>query len=447
MPDVPAQTRAIRARRKMGTFRPIAVGILTIALFAGGAVAWSTLAPIESAAIAPGFVSVESNRKTIKHLEGGIIRSILVREGQKVQRGQKMIVLDSTQVRVNLKRLRGRLLALRAMETRLITENSGHDTIIFPSSVFSGGNGWKHDEVELAKVLDGEIGIFKTRRQALASRIALLKQQNSQIHDQIKGFKNDMVSKRKQLRVISEEIKIYEGLFRKGLTQKPRLLELELRKAELEGDRIKSETSIVQAKHKLNETGLRITDLRGERRKEISERLREVQTQILEQLARINSAEEVLQRAVVTAPLDGTVVALKIHTIGGVVRSGDPLLEIVPIGDRLLVDAQINPRDIDVVHPGLSAQVHFVPFRKRHLQPLQGKVMSVSADRLIDERSGESYYLARIEMAVTPDVKLKKNTLYPGMPAEVMIITGTRTTFDYMFDPIVRSFNLAFREK
>ncbi len=447
MPDVPAETRTIRARRNMGTFRPIAVGLLTIAAFVGGAIAWSTLAPIESAAIAPGFVSVESNRKTIKHLEGGIVRSILVREGEKVQRGQKLIVLDSTQVRVNLKRLRGRLLALRAMETRLITEQFGHDAIVFPSTVFSGGDGWKHDEVELAKVLEGEISIFRTRRQALASRIALLKQQNSQIHHQINGFKKDIVSKRKQLRVISEEIEIYEGLFRKGLTQKPRLLELELRKAELEGDRIKSETSIVQAKHKLNETVLRTKDLHGERHKEISERLREVQTQILEQKARINSAEEVLQRTVVTAPLDGTVVALKIHTIGGVVRSGDPLLEIVPIGDRLLVDAQINPRDIDVVHPGLSAQVHFVPFRKRHIQPLEGKVMSVSADRLIDERSGEAYYLARIEMTVTQDVKLKKNTLYPGMPAEVMILTGTRTTFDYMFDPIVRSFNLAFREK
>ncbi len=447
MPNMPTETHTVRERRSMRTARPIVAGLLTIAAFFGGAIAWSTLAPIESAAIAPGFVSVETNRKTIKHLEGGIVHSILVREGQAVRKGQKLIVLDSTQVRVNLHRLRGRLLALRAMETRLITEKSGHDTIVFPSTVFSEGNGWKHDEAELAKVLDGEISIFRTRREALASRIALLKQQRAQIHDQINGFKNDMASKRKQLRVISEEINIYQGLFNKGLTQKPRLLELELRKAELEGDWIKSETSIVQAKHKLNETALRMNDLRGERRKEISERLREVQTQILEQLARIESAEDVLRRTVVAAPLDGTVVALKTHTIGGVVRSGDPLLEIVPIGDRLLVDAQVNPRDIDVVHPGLSAQVHFVPFRKRHLQPLEGTVMSVSADRLIDERSGEPYYLARIEMTVTPDVKLKQNALYPGMPAEVMIITGTRTTFDYMFDPIVQSFNLAFREK
>ena len=446
MAEISNEANAVRGRQNMRTGWPIAMGFLTVATFLGALTSWSVLAPLESAAVAPGIVSVETNRKTVKHLEGGIIQAIFVREGERVSRGQKLIVLDPTQAQANLTLLRGRRLTLRAREARLIAERSGQDSTAFSLSVLSGRNEIAAGDAGFAKVLEGEINILETRRKSLQSRISILKQQNAQITERIKGLKQDVLAKNRQLKVLREEIAIYKELLVKGLTQKPRLLELERRKAELEGNRSQNQAEILQARQKQDETLLRIQDLQSDARRDVAEELRKVQSELLDLESRIESAADVLRRTVITAPLDGTVVGLKIHTEKGVVRPGDPLLDIVPLQDRLLVDAHVNPKDIDVVHPDLVAQVHFTPFLKRHVRPLQGRVISVSADRLLNERSGESYYLARIELTEKPSEMLNGASLYPGMPAEIMIITGTRTIFEYILEPITRSLNLAFRE-
>ena len=419
----------------------IVFGILTVIGFTGGLVAWSSFAPLESAALAPGFVSLETSRKTIEHLEGGIIKSILVREGDEVERGQKLIVLDPTQASANLAILEGRQLALMARAARLIAEKEEQPQIIFPGKL-----GSNRDYAEAREIIEGEIGIFETHKETLESQISVLKQQNAQFSELISGLKNHIQAQVRQLKFTVEETELYQSLLEKGLTGKPRVLELRGRAAEMQGRISQNRAEIARAKQRMGETDLRIADLRTERKNQAAEELRAVQTELLDLESQILAARDVLTRTVVTAPNDGTVVALRIFTTGGVVNPGDPIMDIVPRNDRMFVDAWVDPKDIDVVHPGLPAKVHLTAFQKRHVRPLQGQVLWVSADRLIEERTDEAYYLARIELLESPGDVLEGALLYPGMSADIMIVTGKRTAFEYLLEPITRSFRAAFRE-
>lgn len=424
----------------LGTGPAITFGILTVLAFIGGMAAWSSFAPLESAAIAPGFVSVETHRKTIEHLEGGIIKTILVHEGDTVDVGQTLVVLDPTQASANLGVLKGRRLALIARAARLIAEKQDQPHIDFPEELRSGSR------AEVAEIVEGEIEIFETRKLTLESQISVLNQQNAQIAELITGLKKSARAQDQQLAVMTEEIELYQKLLEKGLTQKPRVLELQARAAEVMGRRSEHQAEIARSKERMTETELRIADLRSERKNKAAEDLREVQTELQDLESQILAANDVLKRTVITSPLEGTVVALRIFTTGGVIRPGDPIMDIVPKNDRLLVDARLNPKDIDVVHPGLLAKVQLTAFHKRHVRPLEGQVISVSADRLIEDRSGEAYYLVRIELTESLADQIYGASLHPGMTAEVMIVTGTRTAVEYLLEPITRSFNAAFRE-
>ena len=419
----------------------IVFGILTVLGFTGGLVAWSSFAPLESAAIAPGFVSIETHRKTIEHLEGGIIKSILVREGDKVEPGQTLITLDPTRASANLAVVEDRRLALVARAARLIAEKDEQSQIIFPAELEINGGHAKAREI-----VEGEIEIFETHKETLESRNSVLKQQNAQFSELITGLKESLRAQDRQLQVMTEQIEIYQTLLEKGLTQKPRVLELEGRAAEIMGRRSQNQAEIARTIQRMTETELRIADLRSERKNEAAEELRAVQTELLDLESKILAAKDVLKRTVVTSPLEGTVVALQTFTTGGVLNPGDPIMDIVPKNDRLLVDAWVDPKDIDVVYPGLLAKVYLTAFQKRHIRPLQGRVMSVSADRLIEDRTGEAYYLVRIELTDSRTEMIGGALLHPGMTAEVMIVTGTRTALEYLLEPITRSFDVAFRE-
>jgi HlyD family type I secretion membrane fusion protein len=429
-------------RHNMRTFWPIVTGALTLIVFMGGLAGWSVFAPLDSAALAPGVVSVETHRKTIKHLEGGIVELILVQEGARVLRGQELVILDPTRAQADLGFLQARKLTLSATEARLRAEQLGREEIVFSDEFRE-----KSDDTRLAEIFNGEITLLKERRQALESQIAILEQQNVQLSEQIKGLTDDISAKDRQLEIIKEQIDTQKSLYDKGLAAKPLLLALRREKAEIEGSISLNLSNIAQARQKMNEALLRISNLRIERQKEISEHIRAIQSEILELDSRIKQAEDVLERTVVTASQDGTVVDMKIHTPGGVVGPGDALMDIVPIDDRLVVDARVNPEDIDVVYTGLPAELHLTPFNNKYVHPLKGRVISVSADRLVEERSGEAYYLARIELTDDLSEILPDAALYPGMPAEVMILTGRRAAAEYLFEPIRRSFNGAFREQ
>lgn len=420
----------------------VLVGYAVIAVFFGIFGGWAVQARLDSAAIAPGVVVVDTKRKTLQHLEGGIVGEILVRDGDRVHAGQVLIRLDETRPRATLELLRGRYMGAQALEARLIAERDHREEIVFPESLLG-----QRDDPRLAEVIDGQINIFETRQQSLSGQTAVLRQRMARYREEIHGLEGVIAAEETQLRLIDQEITIVKKLLEKGLARKPRLFGLQRRQAEINGKRSRNQASIASVNQSIAETRLRITELDTVRINEVVQELRDAQTQLFDLVEEIRTAEDVLRRTTILAPLDGVVVDLKVFTSGGVITPGEPLLDVVPSADRLVVEAQIDPDDIDVVRVGLPARVQFSAFNRRHLVPIKGVVTSVSADRLVDERSGLPYYLARIELANDLPEALDGTSLYPGMQAEVMIVTGKRTVLDILVQPIAQSFNRAFREE
>ncbi len=425
----------------LGIARPVSIGVAVVVAFFGGIGGWAAVATLESAAIAPGVVTVASNRKTVQHLEGGIVGEILVRDGDEVTAGQVLIRLDETRPRATLDLLRGRRRAAAALEARLVAERDGDDSVRFPDWLLDEG-----DDPEVRAVVEGEISIFEARARTLASRVAVLGQRIAQFGEEITGLEGQLAAEDTQLALIAEEMAAVEVLLEKGLERKPRLLALQRRAAEIEGSRSANLAAIARARQNIGEARLRISELETARINDVVERLRETQNALFDLSERLNAATDVMRRTEIRAAQDGTIVNLQVHTPGGVIVPGAPLLDIVPSEDALIIEARVDPRDIDVVHWGLPARVRLTAYNQRDVVPMDGRVVSVSADSIIDERTGQAYYLARIKLYKDPSEIMKGVSLYPGMQAEVMIVTGERTVLEYILAPFSRSINRALRE-
>lgn len=433
---------AERKTDRPGGRTAIALGIGVIIAFFGVFGGWAAVAPLSTAAIAMGEVAVESKRKTVQHLEGGIVDQILVRDGDQVKAGQVLITLDQVQPRAVLAVQQGRLLAARTLEARLIAERDGAKKVAFPSDIVA-----RRDESEVRTLMDGQRRIFAVRRKSLANQIAILHQQDSQVKEEIRGLKAQIRSDDDQLALIFDEMTGVQKLVDKGLMPRPRLLALQRRAAEIQGGRGRAVASIARARQTMGETRLKIEELKTKGINDVVKELRETQADLFDLTERVNAARDVLRRTKIVAPIAGTVVNQRIATTGGVVSPGEPLLDIVPSLDELVIDARVNPKDIDVVTAGLDAEVRFTAFSQRNVPPVEGKVVSVSADRLIDEVTKAPYYHARIMLTEDVEEKLNGATLLPGMQAEVMIVTGKRTALSYFFKPVSDSLNRAFREQ
>ncbi len=442
MPEIAVKTSMPTSEQGPGLELLVFCGLGVVAMMFGSLAAWSALAPLESAAVAPGTVSVEFNRKTIKHLEGGIVRRILVAEGERVKAGQTLIELDGTQARAQLELLRGRRASATARFARLSAERRGRDGIEFPDWLEH-----RNGDARLDDIVARQASIFEARRAELTSKSAILTKRIVQLEAEIEGLDGQIESTRTGLAILDEEISIVATLLNKGLARKPRLLELRRRKAERRGVLSKAIAAVARAEQRIGETRLRITDLRAVRNSEVTQELRDVQAELLELEEQLRVATDAVKRNRIVSPLDGTVVGLQVHTVGGVVGAAEPLVHIIPSDERLIVEARIDPTDIDVVRAGLTARVNLTPFNSRHSAAIVGTVASVSADSLTDERDGTTYYLARIEIDDVIDAAGKAVTLYPGMPAQVMIITGKHTFIEYLLEPLTRTFNVAFREE
>lgn len=427
---------------RMGLRLPIIIGFVIVALFFGALGGWAALAPLESAAIAPGEVTIDTNRKTIQHLEGGIIGEILVRDGDVVATGQVLIRLEEIQSRAELELLQGRYITAIAIEARLIAERDGQKEIPFPE--------WLLDRLEEPEIIDtvaGQMNIFSTRRESLDHQTQILGQRIAQFKEEITGLDGQIAAEDVQLKLIGEESKDVRRLVEKGLARRPRLLALEREAAALEGQRSQNVAAIARARQSISEARLRISELQTEMVNGVVQLLSETQAELFDLADRIRASEDKLGRTEVRAPIGGTIVNLQVHTPGGVIAPGAPLLEIVPSDDPLVIEARVDPGDIDVVRPGLDAQVRISAFSQRNMTPIPGTVTYVSADRLDDERTGIGYYIARIKLADKDIAEaLKGAELQPGMQAEVMIATGARTALEAIISPLSGSFNRAFRE-
>jgi HlyD family secretion protein/epimerase transport system membrane fusion protein len=421
--------------------RPLLAAAIIILFFFGGLVTWAVLAPLDSAALAPGRVTVASNRKTVQHLEGGIVKALLVKEGDTVAGDQVLIQLDDTQARARLELLRSRYDKLLATEARLEAERASASQIVFPQSLTS-----RRDQPQVAKILDAEKALFEAIQRSTEGRIRIFHKRIAQLKNEISGLAAQIAAEDEQFVAIEDERASFEALFKKGVVGKARLLRLKREKAKLMGERGDHLSLMSKARQRIGETELEIIDLKNSMLNQAVGGLRDTQAELVDVSERLKAAEDILVRTDIRAPLAGIVMGLNVHTEAGVIAPGQRLLDIVPEDDTLVIEAQVAPNDIDVVHTGLPAQVRLTAFKQRDTPLLDGKLTRVSADSFADERSGASYFLARITIDAAELKKLDGRELYPGMGSEVMIKTGKRTTMDYILAPLTDSLRRAFRE-
>lgn len=426
---------------RTATLGPIAAGIAIVVLGIGGFGTWAALAPLHSAAVASGIVTVAGKRKTVQHLEGGIIDEILVEEGTKVSAGQVLVRLSDTRARAILELMTGRYQVLLAQEARLRAERAGTEQIVFPEELL------RHpDDPRVIEAIKGQRLVFEAKREAMASATRILGHRIEQYHEEIGGREAQTRAADQQLATLREEMDAVEALLEQGNALKPRLLALRRRQAEIAGERGAGVALIALARQRIAEAEQQILDLRHRRFDEVAEELQAVQAEIFDHRERMRDAADVLDRLEVRAPVAGTVVELAFHTRGAVIGPGEPILDLVPEDDQLVIEARIRPQDIDVVRVGLTTQVRLSAYSARRTPSLDGTVAGVSADRLIERSTGAAYYLARIELDPAEIAELPEIELYPGMPAEAMIVTGRRTALDYLLDPIINRVDRAFRE-
>jgi len=416
-------------------------GNLLVGCFVLGLGTWSTFASLESAAIAVGTVESESSRKTIQHLEGGIIRKILVADGDVVRAGQILISLEDTKARAEVQSLQGQLWDAMAREARLQAEQHGHERVSFPAKLEMMQN----ENPSAAAVLAAQQSIFETRRQVFQSQAAINREKKSQVEKEIEGLRAQESAASRRIEIVREEAATVAILVNKGLERRPRLLNLERETADIEGRRGEIVAQISRAEQVINESQVTLLKLESDRQNEIAQSIREAQNQIFQIRERLQGAEDQLLRTAVRAPEDGVVTELRIHTLGGVIGAGAPLMDLVPRQDRLIVTARVRPEDIDVVHSGLSADVTLLPYNQRRVPRLQGTVTHVSADRLVDKRTDQPYYAAKIRVH-SLIAGINGVQIVPGMPAQVFIKTGSGTVALYALRPLLDSFNNAFRE-
>jgi len=439
-PDIPVLAAPISPRPRL---RGVAwAGNILLVGFVLGIGTWSVLAPLESAAIASGAVEAETSRKTVQHLEGGIIREILVRDGDAVTAGQALIRLDNTKARSELQAFRGQFWDAKAREARLLAERDAQDVIAFPSALESA----RHKNPAVETILAGQQKIFETRRQVLQSQAAVVKERIAQVDKEITGLRFQESAATRRADIIRQEVAAVAPLVEKGLERRPRLLALEREMAEIDGRRGETAAQISRAHQVIAESHATLLRMESDRQNEVAQSLRETQNQISVLSERIRALDDQLSRTEVKAPEDGIVTDLRIHTPGGVLAAGAPILDLVPREDRLIVNARLRPEDIDVVHPGLPAEVHLLAYKQRRVPPLAGTVTYVSADRLLDRRTDHWYYAAKIRVDDERLAKIEGVAMVPGMPVQALIKTGESTVAMYALRPLLDSFDRAFRE-
>ena len=358
--------------------RPGRAGVLVIVLFFGGIGWWAASAPLAGAAIAPGVISPDGSRRVVQHLEGGIIREILVSDGSRVRAGDPLIVLEDVQARAGFDALEARFHTLAATQARLLAEQSAAASVSFPAWLIEATS---NDPTALEAMV-AQRALFDTRAKALEDRKDILRRRMEQLREEIAGLEAQIVADSRQIALIDEEIQDVEQLYRKGLERKSRLLALQRARADIHGNRAERRARIARAQQAIGETELQIIAQDTAQLEAVNEEASQIQFELAEVEQRLAASRDVLQRTLISAPVDGTVVALRFRTPGGVVRPGEPVLEIVPDNEELLIDARLSPMDIDVVRAGLPARVVLQAFQQRHMPQIEGRVRQVSPDAI-----------------------------------------------------------------
>jgi HlyD family type I secretion membrane fusion protein len=436
-------TSAIDPNRPNESLKKVArTGWIIIGLFFGVFGTWAISAPLNGAVVANGFIKVESNRKSVQHLDGGIVKELRVKEGDRVTTGETLIVLDDSQARAEFDVLTQQYLVLRLTEQRLRTEYNRGTELMLPPDLAK-----QADDPDVQSIWRSQLHQFESRRAALNGQRKVIEEKIAQLQAQIEGAEAQAQAYRTQSDSVTKELAGIKPLLDKGLIARPRYLQLERQGSALEGQTADTIASVAKYRQAIAEQQQQISQLENDQMTDIAKDLRDTQAKLLEVIPKRSNAQAVLSRVDIRAPYTGHVVGLNVFSVGGVINRGDKILDIVPDQDSLIIEAQIAVEDISEVRPKMHADIHLTAYKQRITPVVGGEVIQVSADRLTDNRTGNPYYTALIQVDQKEVAELPNVKLYPGMPATVMIPTVRRTAFDYIVGPLAMSFNRAFRQR
>ena len=417
-------------------------GAAVVVFLTGGVGVWAGTMHIAGALIAPGTIVVDSNVKKVQHPTGGVVGEVRVHDGDHVKAGDLLVRLDDTVARASLAIVTKGLTEFEARKARLAAERDRADTIKFPDDLLQ-----RENDPDVAQVLAAERKLFDLRRAARAGQKSQLRERIDQLGKEINGFSSQQISKEKEVTLIERELAGVRDLFQKNLVPITRVTALERDATRLDGERGQLIASIAQAKGKVAELNLQIIQVDEDASSEVAKEMREVEGKIGEFVERKIAAADQLKRTDIRAPQAGTVFQSAVHTVGGVVPAGEPMMMIVPDAEKLAVEARVNPQDVDKVQVSQAAVLRFTAFDTRTTPEIFGNVTRVSADTTTDQRTGQSYYTIRIALERDQMARLGNVRLVPGMPVDAFVQTGERTVISYLMKPLSDQIVKAFREK
>jgi len=417
-------------------------GLIVVFLLVGGLGVWAATTQISGAVVAQGLVVVESNVKKVQHPTGGIVGDIYVKNGSKVKAGDLLVRLDETQTRVNLQMVTQQLDELQVREARLKAERDNQSTFEVPDVLVD-----RVGERALDEIIKGEQSLIKSRREALTGQKSQLNERTLQLGKEAEGIAAQIDAKGREIELIADELAGLADLQKKQLVTTSKVAALKREKARLEGELGQYEASFAQTSGRKTEIALQIVRLEEEMKTDVVKELRETQSKIAELSERKTAAEDQLRRVDIRAPQSGIVHQLAVFTRGGVINAAEPILLIVPEGDRLVIEARIAPKDIDQLFVGQPTYIRFSAFDQQTTPHIMGEVINISPDLTRDQTSGQTYFTARVAIPDDELAKLGTNKLQPGIPADIQIKTHDRTALSYLMKPLTDQITKAFRER
>lgn len=422
--------------------RAARIGMWALGIGFGGFLLWASMAPLDEGVPSVGMVAIDTKRKAVQHLSGGIIREVLVREGDRVTEGQLLMRMDEAVVRANLQSQRQRYLSLRAMQGRLTAEQRGLNKVAFHPDVLEAAK-----DLQIFQVMMNQEQLFESRRASLRADLQSIEESIQGQEGLLQAYEGMLLNRRNQQSLLNEELGNMRGLVQEGYAPRNRQLELERMVSDSSSAIAELQGNTIRGRRAIGELRQRAIVRQQEYRKEVETQLGDVAREVEGDAEKLRAVKDEMIRTEIKSPATGQVVGLAFQTVGGVISPGQKLMDIVPDEQALLLEARVAPHMIDRIHAGVPVDIRFSSFANSPQLVVDGKVVSISGDLLTEQQTGVSYYLARV--AVTPDglKKLGKRQLQPGMPAEVIFITGERSLLTYLLHPLTKRIAASMKEE
>lgn len=425
------------------THNPMRIGLWGLAIGLGGFLLWAAVAPLDEGVPTMGTVTIDTKRKAVQHLQGGIVKEVLIKEGQMVRINDPLIRLDDSYARANYESIRQHYSTIRATEGRLQAEQKGSRTIHFSDDLVKAAA----TDPLIKSHLDVQNQLMRSRKLALEAELSALQESIQGHQGQIQGYQGMLENRKTQLSLLREELGSIRDLVKEGYVPRNRQMELERSAAEVAGVVASLQGSLLSEQKAISELKLRGQQRKQEYRREVDTQMAEIEREVQADAEKLKASTEELGRIDIRSPADGQVVGLTVQTVGAVIQPGQKLMDIVPFGETLILETRVPPNMIDRVQPGLTAAVRFSTFSHSPTLVVDGQLDSVSGDLLTDPQTGITYYLARVSITPEGMQNLGNRQMQAGMPAEVVFKTGERTVLQYLLHPLTKRLAAAMKEE